>query len=109
LGHNPVVHIFRLLNVWLLAEAHSNNNNPDVAISTQCMATTMATSMQEHDQQWFHIVMRQLDVSEDILHAYLTHGDSVLLTNLIHIIKHLAPPHNDVDQTYMIVNLDGLT
>ena len=49
--------------------------------------------------------MRQLDISEDTLHIYLAHGDSVLLANFIYIVVHLAPPHRDVDYT---LNLDGV-
>ncbi len=103
--HNPTAHIFGCLDFWLLAEAHSYDDDPDVAISAQCMAAAVTTSVQERDQHWFHIVMRQLDISEDTLQTYLDHGDSVLLANLIHIIERLAPPHNNVDYT---LNLDGL-
>ena len=103
--HNPMAHIFGSLDFWLLAEAHSHDDDPDVAISAQCMAAAIATSVQERDQLWLNIVMRQLDISEDTLHTYLAHGDSVLLANLIHIVEYLAPPHRDVDYT---LNLDGL-
>jgi hypothetical protein len=103
--HNPTVHIFRSLDFWLLAEAHSHDDDPDVAISAQCMAAAIATGVQERDQHWFHIVMRQLDISEDDLRTYLAHGDSVLLANLIHIVERLAPPHNNAEYT---LSLDGL-
>ena len=103
--HNPTLPIFGCLDFWLLAEAHSQDDDPDVAISAQCMAAAIATSVQERDQHWFHIVMRQLDISEDTLQIYLAHGDSVLLANLIHIVERLAPPHNNLDYT---LNLDGL-
>ncbi|KAI0280052.1 hypothetical protein BGY98DRAFT_932901 [Russula aff. rugulosa BPL654] len=94
-----------VLDFWLLAEAHSHDDDPDVAISAQCMAAAIATSVQERDQHWFHIVMRQLNISEDTLQTYLAHGDSVLLANLIDIIERLVPPHHDVDYT---LNLDAL-
>jgi hypothetical protein len=103
--HNPTAHIFGSLDFWLLAEAHSHDDDPDVAISAQCMAAAIATNVQERDQHWFNIVMRQLDISEDTLQTYLAHGDSVLLANLIHIVERLAPPHRNVDYT---LNLDGL-
>ena len=103
--HNPTVSIFGSLDFWLLAEAHSEDEDPDVAISAQCMAAAIATSVQERDQHWFHLVMRQLDISEDTLQTYLAHGDSVLLANLIHIVERLAPPHDYVEYT---LSLDGL-
>jgi len=109
--HNPSVHIFGSLDFWLLAEAHSHDDDPDVAISAQCMAAAIATSVEERDQRWFNLIMRQLDISEDVLHTYLDHGDSVLLANLIHIVERLAPtPHDsDADGTHnYTLNLDGL-
>ena len=117
--HNPTAHIFGSLDFWLLAEAHSHDDDPDVAISAQCMAAVMATSVQERDQPWFNLVMRQLDISEDVLHTYLDHGDSVLLANLIHIVERLIPTAHDNDEdgdeedgtrhnNRSTLNLDGL-
>jgi len=102
--HNPTAHIFGSLDFWLLAEAHSQGDDPDVAISAQCMAAAVATTVQERDERWFDVVMRQLDVSEEILHTYVAHGNSVLLANLIHIVERLAPPHN----AEYSLSLDGL-
>lgn len=104
--HNPTVHIFGSLDFWLLAEAHTQDDDPDVAISAQCMTAAIATTAQERDQLWFNIVMRQLDVSEDTLHTYLAHGDSILLANLIHIVERLTPPHSNAAE--YTLNLDGL-
>jgi hypothetical protein len=105
--HNPAVHIFGSLDFWLLAEAHSHDDDPDIAISAQCMAAAIATSVQDRDQRWFqNIIMRQLDVPEDVLHTYLAHGDSVLLANLIHIVERLAPPHHA--PLTLNLNLNGL-
>ena len=110
--HNPAVNIFGSLDFWLLAEAHSHDDDPDVAISAQCMAAAIATSLQERDQRWFNLIMRQLDISDDVLQTYLEHGDSVLLANLIHIVERLAPtPHNNNDEDGAhnhTLNLDGL-
>ena len=102
---NPMKNIFGSPDFWLLAEAHSNDDDPDVAISAQCMAAAITTHVQERDQRWFQTVMRQLDISEDILHAYLDNGDSLSLANLIHIVRRLVPSHDDVGHT---LSLDGL-
>ena len=109
--HYPAVNIFGSIDFWLLAEAHSHDDDPDVAISAQCMAAAIATSVQERDQRWFNLVRCQLDISEDVLQTYLDHGDSVLLANLIHIVERLTPtPHNNgADGTHNhTLNLDGL-
>ncbi|KAI0306827.1 hypothetical protein B0F90DRAFT_1849226 [Multifurca ochricompacta] len=102
---NPTANIFGSLDFWLLAEAHSTDDDPDVALSAKCMAAAITTYVQERDQRWFHIVMRQLSVSEDTLHVYLAHGDSVFFANLIHIVECLTPPHNNTDH---VLSLDGL-
>ncbi|KAI9460260.1 hypothetical protein BJY52DRAFT_1186138 [Lactarius psammicola] len=104
---NPIPRkIFGSLDFWHLTEAHSNDDDPDVAISAQCMAAAITTHVQERDQHWFHTVMRQFDISEDTLHVYLDNGDSLFLANLIHIVQRLLdPPHNGVEYT---LSLDGL-
>ncbi|KAH9160529.1 hypothetical protein EDB89DRAFT_2235748 [Lactarius sanguifluus] len=103
---NPTKSIFGSLDFWHLAEAHSNDDDPDVAISAQCMAAAIITHVQERDQHWFHIVMHQLDITEDTLHVYLDNGDSLFLANLIHIVQRLSdPPHDGVEYT---LSLDGL-
>ncbi|KAI0249939.1 hypothetical protein BJV78DRAFT_623398 [Lactifluus subvellereus] len=106
-GPSPTMDVFGTLDFWLLAEAHSQDDDPDVAISSQCMAAAITTTMQleERDQRWSRIVMRQLGISEDTLHLYLAHGDSVFLANLIHIVECLAPPHDNTNYT---LSLDGL-
>ena len=102
---NPTKNIFGTLDFWHLAEAHSNDDDPDVAISAQCMAAAITTHVQERDNRWFQTVMRQLDISEDTLHVYLDNGDSLFLANLIHIIQRLISPHDGVEYT---LSLDGL-
>jgi len=74
-------------------------------------AAAIAMSMQEHDQRWFDLVMRQQDILEDVLHTYLDHGNSALLANLIHIVKRLTltPYNSNMDGTHNhMLNLDGL-
>jgi hypothetical protein len=102
---SPMMNIFGTLDFWLLAEAHSQDDDPDVAISAQCMAAAITTTVQERDQHWSRIVMRQLGISEDTLHLYLAYGDSLFLANLIHIIECLAPPYDNTNYT---LSLDGL-
>ena len=102
---SPTMDIFGTFDFWLLAEAHSQDDDPDVAISAKCMAAAIITTTQERDQRWSRVVMCQLGISGDTLQLFLSHGDSVLLANLIHIVECLAPPH---DNTSYTLNLDGL-
>ena len=102
---NPMKNVFGSLDFWLLAEAHSNDDDPDVTISAQCMAAAITTHTQERNQRWFQTVMRHLDISEDTLHVYLDNGDSLFLANLIQIVQRLVPSRDGVEYT---VSLDGL-
>ena len=55
----------------------------------------------ERNGRWFTLAIDELGVSEDVLHHYLAHGDSVLLANMIHITRHILhslQPHPDLTQ-----------
>jgi len=74
-------------------------------------AAAITVSVQERNQHWFNLVMHQQDISEDVLHTYLDHGDSALLANLIHIVERLTltPYNSNADGTHNhTLNLDGL-
>ena len=53
----------------------------------------------ERNDRWYTLAMDELGISRDVLQAYLAHGDSVLLANLIHITRlfiHHLQPHFDL-------------
>ena len=41
----------------------------------------------ERDERWSTLAMNELGISVDVLRHYLTHGDSIILANLIHITR----------------------
>jgi hypothetical protein len=53
----------------------------------QCIIAIIILSVQERDSRWMALTLDQLGVPEQVLKYYLTHGESVLLANLIHIIR----------------------
>ena len=62
--------------------------NSNVASLARGMIASIITNA-ERDRRWSLLAMDELAVSEDALRNYLAHGDSVLLANLIHIVRHL--------------------
>jgi hypothetical protein len=53
----------------------------------------------DRNERWSTLVMDELGISGDVLRRYLAHGNSVLLANLIHIIRHFLydlQPHPDL-------------
>jgi Family of unknown function (DUF6535) len=49
---------------------------------------------QNRDHRWIALAASQLGKSEDVICAYLEHGDSVLLANLIHITRQFYRIHD---------------
>ncbi|KAH9954372.1 hypothetical protein BGW80DRAFT_1467817 [Lactifluus volemus] len=60
-----------------------------IPVSAQALVAGIIASVRERDGRWKVLVMDQLQISEDVLEDYLAHGDSVLLTNWIHITRQL--------------------
>ncbi len=51
----------------------------------------------ERNDHWSMLAMDELGISRDVLRAYLARGDSLLLSNLIHITRHFFhSPHPDI-------------
>jgi hypothetical protein len=65
-------------------------------LEVQCMIAIIIISVQERDSRWMALTIDQLGVPERVLlEDYLTHGESVLLANLNHIIRQLLRSEYD--------------
>jgi hypothetical protein len=62
-------------------------DGPLPAFYSQSMVSIIIARVQVRDRRWFELVTGQLGISELVLQSYLTHGDSVLLANLIYISR----------------------
>ena len=80
--------------------------NSNVASLARAMIAGVISNA-ERDRHWSMLAMDELAVSEDTLRNYLAHGDSVLLANLIHIIRHffvsLREGHRDLAQESLCI------
>jgi Family of unknown function (DUF6535) len=63
------------------------------SLCTQGIVAGIIASVRERDDHWVALTMDQLGLSEAVLRRYLTHGDSVLLANLIQITRQFLPSY----------------
>ena len=77
------VEIGRFLRDWV------SSNYGENTLEVQCIIAAIIASIQERDSRWMTLTQDQLGVPEQVLRYYLTHGESVLLANLNHIIRQL--------------------
>ncbi|KAI0246129.1 hypothetical protein BJV78DRAFT_195755 [Lactifluus subvellereus] len=75
-----------------------NGTDRDDGLCAQGVVAGIITSVQERDDRWIALAMDQLGVSEDVLRDYLTHGDSVLLVNLLHITRQFFHSYHEGDR-----------
>ena len=61
--------------------------NGNAAPLAQVIIARIISINYERDERWSTLAMKELDISEDTLRRYLAHGDSISLTNLIHITR----------------------
>jgi hypothetical protein len=64
-------------------------NRPIPTYYAQCAVALVISSVQTQarDGRWVQLITRQINVSKSVLRRYLTHGDSILLANLIYIVR----------------------
>ena len=65
----------------------AKSNNQHTVASGRCIVARILAKGWKRDETWMALAMDQLGVSEDVLNDYLTHGNSVLLANLIKITR----------------------
>ncbi len=67
----------------------SNDMDVEIALFARAIVAGIVAGVRERDSRWFTLASGQLGVPDRVLRAYLAHGDSVLLANLIHITRHI--------------------
>ena len=67
----------------------SNDTDVEIALFARAIVAGIVAGVRERDTRWFTLALRQLGIPDRVLRAYLAHGDSVLLANLIHITRHI--------------------
>lgn len=66
-----------------------NDTDAEIALFARAIVAGIIANVRECDSRWFTLALRQLGVPHRVLLAYLAHGDSVLLANLIYITRYI--------------------
>ena len=76
--------------------AQKLKNNPDrvTALSAQCSAAVVISNVRERDDNWYQLVFGQLDIPKPLLYRYLSHGDNILLANLMFIVRRIVQAYS---------------
>ncbi|KAH9056357.1 hypothetical protein EDB87DRAFT_1687577 [Lactarius vividus] len=79
----------RSIDFGLFLKDWTRVDRPITTFYAQCAVSVIISSAQTQarDERWLRLVTRQINVSKSVLRSYLDHGDSILLANLIHIIR----------------------
>ena len=72
------------------AQKLKNNSDPLTALSAQCAVAVIISNAQEHDESWYQLVLGQLNTPKPVLHRYHSQGDSILLANLMFIVRRIV-------------------
>ena len=72
--------------------AQKLKSNPDrvTALSAQCSVAVVISNVRQPDENWYELVIGQLDIPKPLLYRYHSHGDSILLANLIFIVRRIV-------------------
>ena len=64
------------------------------ALYAQCSAAAVISNVRERDEYWYELVSGQLDIPKPLLYRYLSHGDSILLANLMFIVRRIVQAYS---------------
>ena len=92
----------RSVEFGLFLKDWSRVDRPITTFYAQCAVAVIISSVQTkaRDDRWFQLVTRQINVSNSILRRYLTHGDSILLANLIYIVRETLRTSSEIGEHY---------
>ncbi|KAI0253392.1 hypothetical protein BJV78DRAFT_207892 [Lactifluus subvellereus] len=72
-------------------------DDPLASHYSQMAVSMVIARAREYDVRWFELASGQLNVSRSVLRNYLAHGDSVLLANLVHTMRHIFETYQGQD------------
>jgi hypothetical protein len=77
----------RCIEFGLLAQRWMDNKDNITAFYAQCAVAVIISTVQEREGRWFLLASDQLGATRSLIRNYLTHGDSVLLANVNHVVR----------------------
>jgi len=79
--------LFRSVELGHSLISWGNNDNRKTTLFAQAIIACIIANVTQRNGRWFSLTMHHLGISEHILQGYLSHGDSVLLANLVHFTR----------------------
>jgi hypothetical protein len=78
----------RCVEFGIFAQKLKTNFDRVTALAAQCSAAVVISNVRERDENWYQLVFGQLlNTPKPLLYSYLSHGDSILLANLMFIVR----------------------
>jgi hypothetical protein len=88
----------RSIDFGLFLKDWGRIDRPITTYYAQCAVAVIISSVdvQARDDRWVQLVARQINTSTSSVRSYLTHGDSILLANLIYIVRQTLRASSDI-------------
>ena len=77
----------RYVEFGIFAQKLKNNPDRATSLSARCSVAVVISNDRERGENWCQLVSGQLNTPRLLLHRYLSHGDSILLANLMVIVR----------------------
>jgi hypothetical protein len=75
------------IDMWRSLRKQGSITQEEIGLYAQTIVSGIISKVQPWDDGWMALAMDQLGISHEVIEAYLTHGDSVLLANLLYITQ----------------------
>ncbi|KAF8274299.1 hypothetical protein EI94DRAFT_1794521 [Lactarius quietus] len=96
--------VFTCLGFILLADQHTNHEDPDVRFLTRCTIAVAINRLgdyhQVEDERWAGIIQRALHWSDTTFAEYREQRDSIQLRNLVQLAQEVHTSHPDVNDPF---------
>jgi Family of unknown function (DUF6535) len=85
----------RCVDFGIFAQKLKTNPDRVTALAAQCSAAVVISNIRERDENWYQLVFGQLlNTPKPLLYRYLSHGDSILLANLMSIVRRIIQAYS---------------
>ena len=91
--------LFTCVDFVLLADQHTNDDNPDVRFLARCIIAVAINRLSDSraDERWAGILQRGLNWSASTIAEYREQRDSIQLRNLVQLTREVNNTHIDVN------------
>jgi hypothetical protein len=92
------------IDFGLFVKGWSRVDHPITTYYAQCIVAVIISSVQvqARDDRWVQLVTPQIKASKSVLRSYLSHGDSILLANLINAVRQTLRTSSEIGEHYEV-------